>query len=123
MMRGTKTIAAVILATMLMVPAAVASASRVADCEAQIAALQDQTTSANFLGRQAAKDEAGLVAKLSEADAKLDQGKLADAQLKLEDYRSRVETLAASGKLDATDAAALMEGADAAIACVQTIGA
>ncbi len=122
-MRGTrKTIAAAILATMLMVPAAVASASTVADCEAQIAALQAQTASADFLGRQAAKDEAGLVGKLGEADAKLDQGKLADAQQKLEDYRDRVGTLAATGKLDATDASALIEGADAAIACVQAIG-
>lgn len=122
-MRGTRTIAAAILATVLLVPAAVASASTVADCQTQIATLQEQTASADFLGRQAAKDEAGLVAKLSEATDKLDKGKLADAQAKLENYRSRVEVLAASGKLDASDAVALMEGADAAIACVQAIGA
>ena len=101
-------------------PSPVAAAT-VADCQAQIATLQQETQAATFLGPNAAADQAGLLGKLSDAQTKLSAGKFLDAAAKLTDFHDKVVTLSAQGKLDPNDAATLEAGADDAIACVLSL--
>lgn len=103
----------------LIVPAAWAS---IADCILAIDTLELQVQASSFFGQNAAKDEAGLLAKLSAAEQKVGVGKFADAIAKLEEFSAKVRTLADSGKLDQADAAVLAEGAQAAIACIKSLG-
>ena len=103
-----------------LVPAPAAAAT-VADCQALITTLQQETQAATFTGANADMDRAGLLGKLSDAQAKLSEGKFTDAVGKLTDFKNKVVTLSAQGKLDPTDAATLEAGADAAIACVQSL--
>ena len=102
-----------------------ASAATTEDCQAKIQALKDDTAGATFLGQNAEKNRADLLGKLDEASAKLAEGKLDDAIQKLTDFRTKVEELAAAPKpkIDADDAAALIAGADDAIACIQSLQA
>ena len=96
--------------------AAPASAD-VAGCQDQIGALRGLTEStATFTNPT--RDQASLVAKLDAASAKLEDGKVDDAILKLTDFRGRVTQLAATGKVGAAEGAALIAGADAAITCL-----
>jgi hypothetical protein len=96
-----------------------AQAETVTDCQAKIAALKFETENATtFLGKNAAKDEAGLLLKLDNANAKLVEGKDLDAIQKLTDFKNAVIALEAGGKIDSVDAAELIAGADEAIACI-----
>jgi hypothetical protein len=115
------TILATLAATLLM--PAVASATTVDECQAAITSLAAQTEAATFIGKNAAKEVAGLVRTLAGASETLAAGKLDNTVTKLTDYRLHAEKLGQDGKLDATDAAALLQSTDAAIACVQSIGA
>lgn len=101
-------------------PSAVAAAT-VDDCQAKITTLQQETQDATFLGANADRDREGLLNKLADAQAKLSEGKFADAAAKLTDFRDKVVTLSAQGKLDPNDAALLQAGADDAIACVLSL--
>ena len=107
-------------------PRAGAVATQVAtvdECTAKIDALITETsTVARFTGQNAGKDRAGLVGKLNAAREALLVGKTTDAIQKLTDFRNKVTTLGAQGKLNADDAAALAAGADDAITCIQNIG-
>ena len=104
------------------VPHAV-QASTASECQGQIDALATATDAATFAGRQAEKEEAGLLGKLNGASAALAAGKTLNAAQKLTDFRSHVVTIGEAGKLDSTDAATLAGLADDAIACVNSIGA
>src|SRR5919112_2992119 len=77
-----------------------------------LADLRAATADATFIGKNAAKDEAGLIGKLDSASAKLGEGKTADAIQSLNDFRTKVVMLNAQGKIDPEDAAALIAGAD-----------
>ncbi len=90
----------------------------VSECQERIAGLRAATTSVVIEGRNADKDRATLIGKLDEAALKLAQGKPADALLKLADFRTKIEQLAAAGRLSSDSAASLLAGADAAIACI-----
>ncbi len=98
-----------------------AAAETVTDCQALITTLQQETQAATFTGANADTDRAGLLGKLADAQTKLSEGKFTDAIGKLTDFRDKVATLSAQGKLDPTDAATLEAGADAAIACIQSL--
>ena len=87
-----------------------------------LADLRAATADATFIGKNAAKDEAGLIGKLDSASAKLGEGKNADAIQSLNDFRDKVIMLNAQGKIDPEDAAALIAGADDAIACINGLG-
>ena len=102
-----------------------ANAATTDDCQAKIDALRAQTATVELFGHNAEMDRAGLLGKLDEASAKLAEGKLDDAIQKLTDFRTRVEELAAAPKpkIGADDAAALIAGADDAIACIQSLQA
>jgi hypothetical protein len=99
-----------------------ARAATVADCQAHIDELAAQTTAANFTGKNADKERSGLLDKLTNANTKLSEGKNTDAILKLQDFQAHVRTLGQTGKLAPGDAESLAAGADAAIACVNSIG-
>lgn len=125
-MRSTlaKSLLASVAGVSLTLSAGLASASTVTECKAQLATLQSQTSAAEFTGRNAAKDEAGLLAKLQEASSKLDRAKLADAAQKVFDYAEKIGALCAQGKIapDSSPSCAELEaGADAALACIAAI--
>ena len=105
------------------VAVAPAGAATVGECQAQIDQLAAQTQAATFTGKNADKDRSGLLGKLTNANTKLSEGKNADAILKLQDFEAQVNTLAQTGKLAPADAQNLIAGADAAIACINSIGA
>jgi hypothetical protein len=97
-----------------------ASAQTVDGCQGEIDALITATESATFSGKNAGKDEAGLIGKLESASTKLGEGKNADAVQSLTDFRTKVSMLNEQGKIDPEDAAALIREADEAIACIQS---
>ena len=103
------------LLTGLLAVSAGAQAATVSDIKAEVSALQDATSNARFLGPRAAQNQAGLLAKLSDAQAKLDQNKLGDALTKLQQFRDKVATLDAQGKIDHDDAVVLLGLADQVI--------
>ena len=102
-----------------------ANAATVDDCQAKIATLATQTASAQFFGQNADMNRAGLLSKLDDASAKLAEAKFADAIQKLTDFRTKVEELNAAPKpkIDPDDAAALIAGANDAIACIDSLQA
>jgi hypothetical protein len=113
------------LSVLLMLMAtAPAQAQTLEECQEEIAALRLETENATiFLGKNPAKDEAGQLLKLDNANAKLVEGKYADASQKLTDFGNTVIALDAGGKVDPVDASELIAGANEAIACVEGLGA
>ena len=99
-----------------------ASASQ--DCQSSITELRAATEVVTITGKNAAKDRAGLLAKLDNASNSLARGKLCDAIRKLTDFRDKVNQLIVAGKINTDPAAGvtgqdLVSGADEAIACIQ----
>jgi hypothetical protein len=111
---------AVFTIAMLAVTSTATVQSALEDCQAQVAELQSLTNAAPFTGKNATNDQAGLLEKLVDARVKLDEGKPADAVVKLTQFRDKAAALAAAGKLNPEQAGALVAGADQAIACVQS---
>jgi len=119
-------------AAALLLASGLASASTISECRGLIGAndntgLYLKTQAADFAGKSAARDEAGLLAKLGDADTKLDYAKFADASQKMYDYHDQVLKLGqfnAKGayKLNPEDAGELAEDAQAIIACILDIG-
>jgi hypothetical protein len=105
---------------------AVASgAVEVAVCRDAIAVLQVQTDAVVYTSNQARQDEAGLLAKLGGAVAKLDAGDFGSAAKRLYDYLHQLENLIKNGEIAPSPDGSvtpdmLVAGASAAIACVQT---
>lgn len=102
------------------------NASTVSECQALIAALRTDTEGVVIVGKNAEKNRAGLVSKLDGASVSLDRVKLCDALRKLTDYRNKVNQLIVSGSINADPAVGvtgqdLVNGADEAIACVQSL--
>ena len=98
-----------------------AHAETVTDCRAVIVDLRDDTATATSLGRSGP----GLVRKVDEAVAKLDENKLSDTRQKLTDYESALDALffTAKPKVSEGDFAELSTDVDAAIACIDAVGA
>ena len=96
-----------------------AGAQTASECQPQITALRETTLSATFTGQNAAKDQAGLIGKLDSATAKVEQGKISDVVQVLTQFRDKVVTLQAQGKIDAGNAEILIAGADDAIICLE----
>lgn len=104
--------------------ATAANAATAEECQAKIDALTVQTASAEFFGHNADKDRAGLLGELDGATTKLAEGKLADAVQKLTDFRTTIEGLNVTKvKINPDDAAALIAGANDAIACIDSLQA
>ncbi|MFL6741968.1 MAG: FIMAH domain-containing protein [Sphingomicrobium sp.] len=121
-------IASFALMALLAAPASVAvvSAPAVAqtrsDCEAQLASLRSASGAVAISGRNAEKDRAGLVGKLTDASTELAKGKNADAAKKLADFKVKVGQLAEAGRISNADAASLTQQADSAIVCINGLG-
>jgi hypothetical protein len=109
----------VIVALSVLTVVVQARAQTASECQPQITALRQATVSATFTGQNPAKDQAGLIGKLDSATTKVEQGKIADAVQALTQFRDKVVTLQAQGKIDSGDAAVLIVGADDAIACLE----
>ena len=109
------------LSLLMWVSASPAQAETVTDCQAKIDVLRGQTENATFIGQNAAKNEAGLLAKLDNASDKLAEGKNADAIQKLTNFRDTVAALNAQGKINPDDANTLIIGANDAIACITAV--
>ena len=104
------------------VPSAVSADIVAVPCQAELDALRGAINGAMFTGKGA--DEANLIVKVDVAQAKLAEGKTADAILKLEDIRATVTALStpdAKGKtkLDATGAASIIAAVDRAEECIE----
>lgn len=105
----------------LLIGSGLASATTITECKALIGTLKTQTAAAVFLGRNAAKDELGLIGKLDEASNKLDVAKLADATLKVSQYRDKVNAVKIAGD-SPVSGAELIEGANGVLSCIGSIG-
>ncbi len=115
-MKKTGLLAVAVLAVVLFaaVPASAA-------CTDMINDLKAKTSSATYKNQ---KDLDGLLSKLDSAITKLDLNKPADAIQKLTDYRNKVSALISQNKISpSADGTVtpqdLLDGADAAIACIQ----
>ena len=107
------------LSLLMWVSASPAQAQTAENCQVAIDALRLETAeSADFTGKNADKDEAGLLDKLDSASEKLEQGKTEDAVRNLESFRDKVIDLADQGKLEREDADRLIAAANEAIACI-----
>jgi FIMAH domain-containing protein len=112
-----------LLAICLALMGSVAHAETLAECQAQLAALREQTLSTTFTGKNAATDQANLVAKLDAASAKLAEGKFTDAVQKLQDFEAKVQQFIDAGKVAPDAGAALISSAEAVITCVNNLSA
>ena len=115
---------ALVLSALLVAFAApsAANAATAEACQTQIDALATATDSATFIGKNAEKEEAGLLRTLAGASETLAAGKLADTVKKLSDFRIKAVAHGEDGKLNPADAEALVQLTDDAIACVTSIG-
>jgi hypothetical protein len=110
------------LPMLLVATAPVSAQTTVADCQATIASLSTSTRNTTFIGQNAAKDQAGLQAKLTSASTKLDYGKFADAPLQdLNQFVNKIASVNGPGKIAPADAETLTAGANAAITRVQNL--
>lgn len=103
-----------------------AQAQTVSECQALIDQTRaDLAGTQSISGKDPVQTKAGLDAKLVAASAKLAEGKFEDAILKLVDFRTSVETLAAAPKpkISQQDAQLLIADANNAIACIQGLTA
>ena len=131
-MNRSRFVAATIAGLMVVLLLGTAKATTIGECAMTIDALEAATGAAEFLGNNAAKDQQRLLAKLAEADLKLNQGKFADAVQKLGDYREKVISVVADGKLGVVDGFGedqmadgigdLEGGAQDAINCISRLG-
>ncbi|HEX6362253.1 MAG TPA: hypothetical protein VFZ93_04825 [Albitalea sp.] len=118
MRRITSTLA---LAGLLALAPFGASATTISECQGLITTLSTTTEAAEFLGRNAAKDEAGLLGKLREASDKLDRAKTGDAAQKVDDYQRKLVELVNAGKISQETFAALSAGAAGVQTCIAGI--
>ena len=114
-----------VLGFALSIAFAVRPAGAVQSCQALIDALRGETEAVLLTGRQADKNRAGLLGKLDNATNDLSRGKLCGAIQKLTDFRNKVNQLIASGSINTDPSVGvtgqdLVDGANEAIACIQS---
>jgi hypothetical protein len=107
------------------VAATISAEVAITPCQPELNALRGAINAAEFTGKNSGTDRANLLLKVDAAEAKLTQGKTADAVQKLEDIRVTVMALStpdAKGKqkLDAAGAAAIIAAVTAAEACIES---
>ena len=115
-----KSLAALLCALAIFVTAPLAHATTVTEVQAMIASLRTKTETVIITGKSADKDRSGLLEKLNEATLKVDQAKFCDAIVKINDYKTRVSSLIAAGKINqdpalGTTGQELLNDADAII--------
>lgn len=110
----------------MFVAAPLAHATTVTEVQAMIASLRTKTEGVVITGKSADKDRATLLAKLNEANLKVDQAKFCDAIVKLNDFKVKVNQLIAAGKINqdpalGTTGQELLADADATIAALNEL--
>ena len=88
-------------------------------CGEELNAVGDAIDAGNFLGNNADRDKAKLLAKLQAAADKIDAGKFDDAIRKLENISSKATALANAPKPKLEDASGITIAVDAAIVCIE----
>jgi len=123
-MKPVRLLVAVLAASLAFVGLAVgtASATTVDECQSLLATLSSDTVAAqtSFSDETSATSE---VEKLTDASAKLAEGKTADAVQKLVDFQSTLTSLATASKakVDAATAESLTAEAQGVIDCINSI--
>ena len=97
--------AAIVCALAMFVAAPLAHATTVTEVQAMIASLRSKTEGVVVTGKNAEKDRSGLLGKLNDASLKMDQAKFCDAVGKLNDFKTKINQLIASGKINQDPAA------------------
>lgn len=107
----------------LLALAAPARATTVTECHSAIQVVRGDLAGVVIGGNNPDQTRTSLDSKLTGADLKLDQAKFFDASTKLTDFRQSAATGQSQGKLSdgTTTVAQLLQDADAAIACVQSL--
>ncbi len=118
--------AAIFCAIALFVAAPLVHATTVTEVQAMIAALNAKVTTVTITGKQAEKDRTGLLNKLNEATLKVDQAKFCDAIAKLNDFKTGVNALITTGRINqdpalGTTGTELLADADAIIAALNEL--
>lgn len=120
-MKPSKMLAPAALVALLLA-AAPAQATTVADCQLQIATLAEQTSTATFLrGDKGVKTELQLLHQLTQTSKEMDQLDFRSAVKQMGDYSTDLARAVGSSTITVLDAAALQTGADSVVACIQQI--
>ena len=88
-------------------------------CGEELNAVGDAIDAADFLGNNADRDKANLLAKLQAAADKIGAGKFDGAISKLENISSKATALANAPKPKLDDASSITTAVDAAIVCIE----
>lgn len=125
-MMKRKSLAAILCAIAIFVAAPLAHATTVTEVQAMLTSLRTKTETVLITGRQADKDRQGLVGKINEASLKVDQAKFCDAIAKLNNFKTSVNALIATGKINqdpalGTTGQELLNDADATIAALNEL--
>lgn len=100
-----------------------ATATTITECQADVSALRLQTQAATYLrDDQGLKLEQQLLFHLDKTSIELNRADTRDALKQMGDYSFTLKRGIESGKINATDGAALQTGADGVVACISTIG-
>jgi hypothetical protein len=94
-----------------------AAGAQITPCGAQLDQLRAAITAAPSLSD---KTRASLLGKVADAQVKLEQGKTTDAVQKLTDLENTVIAQRDAGKISPEDVTAILNAADAAIACISS---
>ena len=100
--------------------AALATAS-VTTCTDELTALGTDVAAAPITSGKVEKERAGLVKLVGDATALLESGKVTDALVKLANLQTKVDELAAAGRISAESAALLTADVRAATACISPV--
>jgi hypothetical protein len=109
-----------VVALLTLVTIGVASATPAAAatvCDVELTALRTDTTTVAITSGKVDKERAGLLKIVSDAQALADEGKTADAVVKLTDYVVKVQQLQSAARISATDAQRLVAEAQAVATC------
>ena len=97
-----------------------ASADPVTACGDQLAQLQSDVASVPITGGKVDTERAGLVKMVEDATALVEAGKAPDAVVKLTNLQTKVDQLAAAGRISTESAALLTADIGAARECLTT---
>ena len=114
-------LAAVLFLSALTAGAPAAGADTATRCGEDHAQLQRDVLLVPITGGKVDKERAGLVKLVEDATALVDAGKPADAVVKLTNLQTKVDELAAAGRISTDSAALLTTDIAAATVCLTTL--
>ncbi len=125
MMKKTS-FAAIFFALAMFVAAPLAQATTVSEVQAMIASLKTKASTVIITGKLADKDRATLLSKFDDASLKVDQAKFCDVITKLNNAKTKVNSLIAEGRTNqdpapGTTGQELLNDADAIIVALNEL--